>query len=136
MLCPLSLQSILSRAAGCRTRKPTLQTVAPSQRTQLYPGNEGVMTAPQNPTIFLLPIPQSLARALSGGHVLLPPQGLPIGFLARDMYSILVQFGYTFDSRMDDLRAAQLSVRPRRPRWYHYEKSKTNGSPTLRRTGQ
>jgi hypothetical protein len=98
------------------TKTFSIETVVPSQRTQLYPGNEAAMIALHKPMIFLLPILQSLARALSGGHALLPPQGLTNGFLTRDKYPMLVQFGYAFNIRIDDLRDDQLSVRPRRPR--------------------
>jgi hypothetical protein len=136
MLRPLSIQSIMARAAGRQTRKTnSLETVVPSQCMQLYPGNEDAMSALQSSMVFLLPILQSLARALSGAHALLPPQGLPNGSLARNKYPMLVEFWYIFNIRMDDLRVDQLSVRPRRPRWHHDEKSRTNASPTLRGTG-
>jgi hypothetical protein len=115
----LSLFAPKHSATRCRvpdTETNPLEIVIPSQRTQLYPGNEAAMTASQNPMIFLLPILQSLARALGGGHALLPLQGLPSGFLARDKYPIPVQLGNTFNIRMNDLHIDQISVPPRRPR--------------------
>jgi hypothetical protein len=98
------------------TKTNLVEIAVPSQRTQLYLGNEAAMTASQNPMIFLLPILQSLARALGGGQALLPSQGLPSGFLARDKYTIPVQLECTFNIHMNDLHIDQISVPPRRPR--------------------
>jgi hypothetical protein len=74
MLRPLSVQSVLTRAAGRQTRKiNSFETVVPSQCMQLCPGNEDTMFALQSSMPFLLPILQSLARALSDAHALRPP---------------------------------------------------------------
>jgi hypothetical protein len=65
------------------------------------------MTVPQNPMLFLLPILQSLARVLGSGRAS-PAARTSERLRAQDKYPILVQFGSTFNVRMDDLCVDQL----------------------------
>lgn len=109
MLSPLPLFVSLAVGAGTLASGAVLP-VARQAPNLLYPGDPVGQTASWNLTAFVLPISKSLAQSMSGGHKLLPPRGLPAGYIGADQHPLILYGGLEHDIRQLDVTIPNLVV--------------------------
>lgn len=89
----------------------SLPTLEPRQAPNtIYAEDPLSQTASLNATFFVVPIPKSEALKMTKGRKLLPPRGLPQGFLKDDEHPYVLTVGLFHDIRQATLEIPNLSV--------------------------
>lgn len=80
----------------------------------LYASDPENQTASFNGTYFVVAIPKAEAQKMAGNRALLPPRGLPDGFIGADKHPYVLTVGLFHDIRQETLEIPNLGVSSRR----------------------